>query len=146
LLEVILMAHDLLLVDDSAAALMMYTKIVEICHVPVGRLLTARNGRDALAKLEAGPVDFILTDIHMPEMDGFELIAALKQDPRLAAIPVAVVTSEGRGPLVEKALALGASFYLKKPFPPEEFRRVLLQALGEEDHEPVDDDSGSGDF
>lgn len=140
------MAHDLLLVDDSAAALMMYTKIVELSRVSVGRLLTARNGREALEKLAAGPVDFILTDIHMPEMDGFELLAALRRDSRLARIPVAVVTSEGRGELVDRAMALGASFYLKKPFAPEEFSRVLRQALGEEEHGNDTRSPATGDF
>jgi CheY-like chemotaxis protein len=73
---------------------------------------TASNGREALAIMQNQPPPcLILLDLMMPVMDGWELRAALSQDPRLAAVPVIVVSALTREP----ARDLGAAHYLAKP-------------------------------
>jgi len=84
----------------------------------------AANGIDAgHAILEDSP-DLLITDVNMPHMTGFELVAALREDPALRAIPVIFLTIEGDS--VERGTSLGAVEYLTKPIRVES----LLQKVG----------------
>jgi len=139
------MAYDLLVVDDSKAALFLFKKIIGLTGVPINKLLTAENGIKALEVLKENKVDFIMTDINMPEMDGFEFLKHLKEDDKFKDIPVVVITTEGRGKYVDRAMELGAMNYLKKPFKPEQVKSLILEALGEDDYGNVDE-SENGDF
>jgi CheY-like chemotaxis protein len=77
---------------------------------------TAASGPEALDEARRLPPALVLSDVMMPEMDGFELCAALKQDPRLRAVPV-VLLSAGYGDPVdlERGANVGAADYLTKP-------------------------------
>lgn len=140
------MAIHLLFVDDSAAALTMYTRIVQVTGLPVERIFTAGSGRQALDILARERVDLVVTDLHMPEMDGFQFLAAVKGNPALAALPVVLITSESRPRLVQQAADLGAAAVLQKPFQPEEIRRVITGVLGVQAHGQAPTDSSAGDF
>jgi two-component system, chemotaxis family, sensor kinase CheA len=74
----------------------------------------AVDGRDALAKVRAQPPDLILTDIDMPAMNGFELIAAVRGDPASREIPVVVLTTRGSDDDKRRALMAGADAYIVK--------------------------------
>jgi CheY-like chemotaxis protein len=80
------------------------------------------DARVAIAALGEALPAAIITDLNMPEMDGWELLLALKSDPRLSRIPVAVMTAEERFP--------EGYLVLKKPFPPEALLNFLEQAHG----------------
>src|SRR3972149_4500728 len=72
----------------------------------------AANGAEALAKVDAEPPDIVLLDVMMPDMDGYEVCARLKQNPKTAHIPVLMVTAlDGRDARV-RALDSGADDYL----------------------------------
>lgn len=92
----------------------------------------AANGREALACLRGGQ-DFcvILLDIMMPVMNGYEFREEQLQDPKLAGIPVIVITADGRAR--EKARELGSRQYLQKPFSPPDLLRAIR------DHCPPED-------
>ncbi len=77
-------------------------------------LLAAGNGREALAILEQRPVDLVLTDLYMPVMDGFQLLAVMLQ--RFASVPVIVMSSSELPELGEELTRRGALRFLKKPF------------------------------
>ena len=124
------MAFNVLVVDDSSSMRTVIKKTLQISGFDAGRIFEAGNGREALAVLDKEWVDIILSDIHMPEMDGTELLKALKKREVAAQIPVVVVTTEGRQDRVKELLALGARAWIKKPFKPEEIKRVLLDLLG----------------
>jgi signal transduction histidine kinase/CheY-like chemotaxis protein len=81
----------LLVVDDDPAMLELAQ---EVFSDPWIRLYVAASGREGLTVLESKAIDAILLDLIMPEMDGFEFLQALQADPRLAQIPVSVLTSK----------------------------------------------------
>ncbi len=88
------------------------------------------NGRAALAEVQADPPDLLLLDVHMPELDGFEVATMLKADPATATIPIIMVSAqEGRGSRLI-GLESGAEDYLSKPVDPAELiakiRNLLL--------------------
>jgi len=76
----------------------------------------AEDGVAALAKLKGGSFDFVVSDINMPNMNGFELLAQIKADPALKHIPVLMVTAEAKKEDIVTAAQSGASGYIVKPF------------------------------
>jgi adenylate cyclase len=83
----------------------------------------AESGREALALLHDRPIDVVLLDIMMPEMDGYEVLARIQANPALRHIPVIIVSAMGEVESVVRCIGLGADDYLFKPFNP-----VLLKA------------------
>ena len=76
----------------------------------------AEDGAAALAMLKSQPVDFVVTDINMPNMNGFELLEAIKADEALRHLPVLMVTAEARKEDIVRAAQSGAAGYIVKPF------------------------------
>ena len=76
----------------------------------------AEDGQVAFQKLQLGHFDCVITDINMPNMNGFELLEAIKEDEKLKSIPVLMITAEASKDDVLKAAKLGASAYIVKPF------------------------------
>jgi two-component system chemotaxis response regulator CheY len=76
----------------------------------------AEDGVAALAKLKGGTFDFVVSDINMPNMNGFELLAAIRAEPTLKHIPVLMVTAEAKKEDIVSAAQGGASGYIVKPF------------------------------
>ena len=76
----------------------------------------AEDGVQALAKLRTQPFDFVVSDINMPNMTGFELLAAIKADDALKHLPVLMVTAEARKEDIVLAAKSGAAGYIVKPF------------------------------
>ena len=74
----------------------------------------ARHGRDALAK--AGQADLMLLDVMLPEMDGWEVLSALRRDPRTERLPV-VMMSAAVDPVYPRRARQAAAHFLEKPFP-----------------------------
>ena len=76
----------------------------------------AEDGVQALVKLREQPFDFVVSDINMPNMTGFELLAAIKADSALKHLPVLMVTAEARKEDIVLAAKTGAAGYIVKPF------------------------------
>jgi two-component system chemotaxis response regulator CheY len=76
----------------------------------------AEDGATALAKLKGGSFDFVVSDINMPNMNGFELLAAIKAEPTLKHLPVLMVTAEAKKEDIVSAAQGGAAGYIVKPF------------------------------
>ena len=76
----------------------------------------AEDGVVALNLLKAQKFDFVVTDINMPNMNGFELLAAIKKDDTLKHLPVLMVTAEARKEDIVRAAQEGAAGYIVKPF------------------------------
>jgi two-component system chemotaxis response regulator CheY len=93
----------------------------------------AEDGRDALAKLRSGRFDFVVSDINMPNMNGFELLREIRADAALKNLPVLMVTAEARKEDIIAAAQAGASGYIVKPFTKatlEEKVAKILQKTG----------------
>ena len=93
----------------------------------------AEDGAAALAMLKANKFDFVVSDINMPNMNGFELLAAIKADDTLKQLPVLMVTAEARKEDIVRAAQDGAAGYIVKPFTKatlEEKVAKIMQKLG----------------
>jgi two-component system chemotaxis sensor kinase CheA len=118
-------APRVLVVDDQFTVRELQRSILETAGYSVE---TAPNGRDALERVGTEPaIDLVLTDIQMPEMDGFELVRALRGDPDHAALPIVVVSSRSSESDRLRGLEEGADAYIAK----QEFdQQSLLETVG----------------
>ncbi|MCP4156626.1 MAG: response regulator [bacterium] len=140
------MSYDILLVDDSNAALFMFKKIINLSGAPINRVLTAENGQLGIDVLKENHVDLIMSDINMPVMDGFQFVEYLKSSKEFSHIPIIMITTEGRDKYVLKAKQLGAADYVKKPFLPEQIKQIIRETLGFEKIESDDEELEGEDF
>lgn len=117
----------ILVVDDSITTRTLEKSILEAQGY---RVLLSVDGLDALSLLRAGDavIDLVIADVEMPRMDGFALLQAMKADPRLAPIPVILMTSRADPTDVRRGLELGAGAYVTK----QNFdQRELLATIGQ---------------
>ena len=99
-----------LIEDDRAIATMYRLQLVnDGLNVDL-----AHDGVAGLSLIQGGPPDVILLDVRLPRMSGLDLLQAIRQDPRLAAVPVLILSNYGESEVVERGLELGASAYLIK--------------------------------
>ncbi|NBW77917.1 MAG: response regulator [Betaproteobacteria bacterium] len=110
------MALDLkfLVVDDFSTMRRIVVNIIS--ESGYGRAEEASDGVEALDKLKASPYDFVVSDINMPNMNGFDFLQRIKADENLKHIPVLLVTAEGRKDDIMAAAKMGAAGYVVKPF------------------------------
>ncbi|WAS91182.1 ATP-binding protein [Nannocystis punicea] len=106
----------------------MRAYIASVLRVDHDIVLTA-NGAEALAAARERRPDVIVSDIMMPEMDGYELVTRLKRDPDLRDIPVVVLSAKASREETVRGLEVGADDYLPKPFAPAELRARVGAAL-----------------
>jgi len=76
----------------------------------------ADDGTTALPKLQSGDFDFLVTDWNMPGMQGIDLLKAVRADPKLASLPVLMVTAEAKKEQIIEAAQAGVNGYVVKPF------------------------------
>ncbi len=107
------MGKVILAVDDSSTV----RKFVSVALSMQGfTVLTACDGMDALEKLPGAQVDLVITDLNMPNMDGFELIRSLRENPQYRELPVIILSSLSDAGSKERGFELGVGSYLVKPF------------------------------
>ncbi len=126
------MMFSVLIVDDSDVMRGIVRKVLAMSGLPLADVFEAGDGLEALALLVKHKVDIVLADLNMPVMNGVQLIAEMRGIPALAAIPVIVVSTEGRASRIEDIMKSGASGFLTKPFRPEEAAKLIVEALGAE--------------
>ncbi|PZN33432.1 MAG: hypothetical protein DIU71_05130 [Proteobacteria bacterium] len=102
-----------LVVDDSITVRRVTQRLLERHGM---RVMTAKDGVDALSILQEHQPDIILLDIEMPRMDGYELAGHVRSDPRLADIPIVMITSRVGEKHRARAIELGVNDYLGKPY------------------------------
>ncbi|MDP1829316.1 MAG: response regulator [Archangium sp.] len=106
-----------LVVDDSLALRHIHRKALEQASWEVR---TAGNGQEALEQLEGMTAcDLVLTDWHMPVMDGIELVRRIRKHARYGGVPVLMITSEATIDAIDVAMSAGANDVLMKPYSPE---------------------------
>jgi two-component system, chemotaxis family, chemotaxis protein CheY len=116
-----------LIVDDFATMRRIVRNLLkEIGHQNADE---AEDGQDALKKLRAGSFDFVVSDINMPNMNGFELLKQIRADEALKALPVLMVTAEAKKEDIITAAQSGASGYIVKPFTRATLEEKLAKIL-----------------
>ncbi len=122
--QAILKNKHILLADDDMRNLFALSSVLESHGM---KITMARNGKEALEKLEAAdpPVDLILMDIMMPEMDGFEAIRRIRKMTKFEDLPVIALTAKAMKNDREKTITAGASDYLAKPIDNEKLVSML---------------------
>jgi len=120
---------SVLIADDSLVMRRMVARSLELAGVPPHELREASNGEEALGILRETYVDIVLCDLHMPVMDGLELMKRLGADPATADVPVVIVSSERSAGLIAELEELGVRGYLRKPFQPEALGNLVREVL-----------------
>ncbi|MCE1207577.1 MAG: response regulator, partial [Spirochaetia bacterium] len=105
--------NHILIVEDSLTQAMRLRYILEKEDLMVD---VATNGREALDILRNIPINIVISDVMMPEMNGYELCKAMRADPKLSSIPVMLVTTLSDPTDVIRALEAGADNFLIKPY------------------------------
>ncbi|MCS7228591.1 MAG: chemotaxis response regulator CheY [Candidatus Kryptonium sp.] len=116
-----------LVVDDSPT--MRRIVINALKNIGYTDIVEAEDGKDALAKLYAEKIDFIITDWNMPNMTGLELTKAVRSNPDFANIPILMVTTRGMKEDVLEALQARVNNYIVKPFTPQVLKEKIEQIL-----------------
>ena len=120
-------ALNIMIVDDSVSIRQVVSRLMEDQG---WKVLTAKDGIDALDKLSESRPDLIVLDIEMPRMNGYEFLGALKAQVGFEDIPVVMLTSRTATKHRDKAKALGAKGFIVKPYNDDEFVRLILKLTG----------------
>lgn len=102
----------ILLVEDTPS---LAAEIVDILQMEDFDVSLAKNGLDALQQLRIKLSDIVVSDLFMPEIDGFELIKELKKDNHLKHIPIIILSARTTPDTIERVKELGADLFIKKP-------------------------------
>lgn len=116
------MAKRVMAVDDSATV----RQVLQMTLAGAGyEVIEAVDGRDALNKLGTFPIDMMVTDLNMPNMDGIDLIKHVRQNPGCRFMPIIMLTTESQPEKKQEGKAAGASGWIVKPFKPEQLLAVV---------------------
>ncbi len=124
------MALDVLIVDDSAAIRKILRRVLTQAEIPLNQVYEAGDGNEALQTLNSQPVSLVLSDINMPNMDGLQLLSAIRASDAWKSIPVLMITTEGSQAKVMDAVQLGATGYVRKPFTAEQIKEKIAAIVG----------------
>lgn len=117
-----------LVVDDEPDSVEVVTRVLKFYGATV---FTASNGKEGIQAVREIKPSFILSDLSMPVMDGWEFLFHLKEDPLTASVPVIALTAHGMQGDRERALAAGFHYYLTKPLSPMTFLDDLMRLFSE---------------
>jgi two-component system chemotaxis response regulator CheY len=121
-------ALKVLIVDDQNSVRQMTRLTLE--EIGIRHIQEAENGRQAMEMATVQPVDLIISDFNMPEMDGLGLLRAVRGHPVTRKVPFILLTGRGDRELVVKAAQAGVNNYLVKPFTAEILRTKIEQVVG----------------
>lgn len=121
------MSKIIMSVDDSASVRQMVSFTLEGAGYEV---VEAVDGKDALAKAGRSQVHMVITDLNMPNMDGIELIRAIRTMTGYKFIPILLLTTESQSAKKQDAKAAGATGWIVKPFKPDQLLAVVKRVLG----------------
>lgn len=121
-------AFKVLIVDDQFSVRQMTRNTLE--QIGIRHIYESEHGKEALDKVTLQPVDLIISDYNMPEMDGMALLLAVRGNPAVRKIPFILLTGRGDRELVVKAAQAGVNNYLVKPFTTQILREKIEQVVG----------------
>lgn len=120
-----------MVVDDSPIIRAVLAKCLRLTGLDLQEVVEAGNGNEALAAYDDGGCDLLLTDIHMPEATGLDLLDGLKQRGRLDNLPVIIISSDHSDGMREQLASRGVQRFLTKPFTPESVHDAIVAAAAD---------------
>ncbi|RUQ37365.1 MAG: hybrid sensor histidine kinase/response regulator [Candidatus Competibacteraceae bacterium] len=120
---------NIMVIDDSITMRKVTARILERHNIQV---VTAKDGLDAVAMLQTQVPDLAILDIEMPRMDGFEVVAHVRNQAHMKHLPIIMVTSRGGEKHRERAMRLGVNEYLTKPYQEDQLMQSIRKILGEQ--------------
>jgi two-component system, chemotaxis family, chemotaxis protein CheY len=121
-------ALKVLIVDDQNSVRQMTRMTLE--EIGIRHIYEAENGQKAMDTASLQPLDLIISDFNMPEMDGLGLLRAVRGHPVVRKVPFILLTGRGDKELVVKAAQAGVNNYLVKPFTAAILRQKIEQVMG----------------
>lgn len=121
------MTKTVLTVDDSPSIRRMVAMTLQEAGY---RVIEAVDGQDGLAKATSQPVDAIITDQNMPNLDGLGFIRAFRQHPAGRGVPIIVLSTDSEDNLKQQAREAGALGWMVKPFTQDKLLAVIRKVLG----------------
>lgn len=133
-----------LVVDDNAMGRQMLRAMLENIGIQVSE---AKNGLEAVDKVDAEEFDLVLMDIQMPGMDGYETTRRIRNDKRFSSLPILAITAHAMAGDKERCLGAGMNDYISKPVEPERFLEILRPWLsGVETSQRITHTQGDAEF
>lgn len=123
------MTHRVLIVED--AEICAATLEIALLRMPDLIVQSANSAEEALQVMLGGDISALITDIHLPKMDGFELIRNIRAQPRFTRLPILVISGDSDPATPGRLRQLGADAYFPKPYSPAEVRQRLEQLIHE---------------
>ena len=120
------MVKKIMTVDDSASIRQMINFTLKDAGYEV---IEAIDGKDALAKLNGTPVQMLISDINMPNMNGIELIRHVRSNPVHKFMPIIMLTTESHDSKKQEGKLAGATGWIVKPFKPDQLMAVVKKVL-----------------
>lgn len=118
----------ILVVDDHVSSRMI--TVDTLTSLGIRQVLVAKDGQDAFNKAVQTPVHIVISDLHMPNVDGFQLIQAIRSHPNISKTGVIIVTGKKDLNVVKQASTLGVNNVLAKPFAPEILQKAVESVVG----------------
>ncbi|MBE7209917.1 MAG: response regulator [Gluconacetobacter diazotrophicus] len=119
--------HKVLYIEDDPLNLELIERLLSLDGSL--RLLTATCGQDGLEIAREQRPELVLLDMHLTDMDGAEVLGALRSDARTAQVPVVVVSADAMGEQIERMRRLGAQAYITKPLDLDDLRRTISETI-----------------
>jgi two-component system chemotaxis response regulator CheY len=116
----------ILFVDDSASIRALVKMILENAGYAV---TLGTDGQNALEQLNGIPYDLIITDLHMPRMNGMELIRKIRKMNEYRFVPILFLTTETKAEIKREAKAAGATGWITKPFDNEKLLQIIKKVI-----------------
>jgi CheY-like chemotaxis protein len=116
----------LIVEDDELCALTLEIALLTLPNVEVQ---LAASAAEALDSFQSCDISCLLTDLHLPAMNGFELIARLRSESRTANLPIVVISGDSEPETRDQLLRLGVDAYFSKPFSTVQLRQQVAQLL-----------------
>lgn len=121
------MGKTILVAEDSASVRKFITLALKIKGYNV---VPVQDGMEALERLPQGGIDLLITDLNMPNIDGYKLIRSIREDSEYRELPIIILTSLSKDDDIKLGLETGANSYLIKPFNTKRIQYEVAKYIG----------------
>jgi len=117
-----------MVVDDMSTSRALITQALDV--IGIANYAVENDGQNALRTLATSPVHLVLSDMNMPNMDGLQLLEALRRSPATAKVGFILVTGSPTPEVIQKGQTLGLNNMIKKPFSAAQMKQCIERVVG----------------